>query len=178
MPELLTIVDEDDNVLGSRSKAECHAGRGILHRAFSVWIYDSHDQLLIQQRSEKKPLWPLCWSNSCCSHPRHGEEVEAAAMRRIQEELGFSTSLKFLYKFCYQAHYLEIGSEHELCSVFLGRSDARVNADPQEVAAWRHVDREQLQSELADPRQSFSPWFQLQWERLRRDFAEQIPGLR
>ena len=95
--EKLIIVDEHDNVLGYKSKAEAHEGSGILHRAFSLFIFNDKRELLIQQRSQKKPLWPLYWSNSVCSHPRKGEDYKSAVNRRLQEELGISTPLFFIH---------------------------------------------------------------------------------
>ena len=86
--EKLILVDKYDNVLGYKSKAECHEGEGILHRAFSIFIFNDKNQLLLQKRSAKKLLWPLYWSNSCCSHPRKGENYETATHRRLKEELG------------------------------------------------------------------------------------------
>ena len=84
--ELLILVDREDNELGFASKAECHFGGGLLHRAFSVFIFNSSGQILLQQRSRQKELWGLHWSNSCCSHPHQREQIERAAHRRINEE--------------------------------------------------------------------------------------------
>ena len=82
----LILVDDADRELGYLSKAECHRGRGVLHRAFSLLIFNDAGELLLQQRSAAKRLWPLYWSNSCCSHPRRAETMEAATHRRLQEE--------------------------------------------------------------------------------------------
>ena len=86
--EQLILVDSDDNKIGYSSKSECHKGEGNLHRAFSVFIFNSSGQLLIQKRSSNKELWDLHWSNSCCSHPRKNERTKSAAIRRLEEELG------------------------------------------------------------------------------------------
>ena len=99
--ELLILVDREDNELGFSSKAACHSGTGLLHRAFSVFIFNSSGQVLLQQRSEQKDLWNLYWSNSCCSHPRKGEQIENAAHRRMVEELSIDCELHYLYKFFY-----------------------------------------------------------------------------
>jgi isopentenyl-diphosphate delta-isomerase type 1 len=115
----LILVDDSDQDVGHLSKARCHEGKGILHRAFSLLIFNDAGELLIQQRSPRKRLWPLYWSNSCCSHPRSGESTEAATRRRLFEELGMVCPLKFLFKFQYQAQFDATGSEHELCSVFI-----------------------------------------------------------
>ena len=86
--EKLILVDEHDNIIGYENKDVCHNGDGLLHRAFSIFLFTSNGELLIQQRSQEKRLWGLFWSNTCCSHPRKGETYEQATMRRLQEELG------------------------------------------------------------------------------------------
>src|SRR5262249_23196035 len=88
--EALIVVDEADNKLGQLSKELCHQGRGVLHRAFSLLIFNASGELLIQQRARSKRLWPMYWSNSCCSHPRSGETMEGATQRRLREELGLT----------------------------------------------------------------------------------------
>src|SRR3984957_14561184 len=128
--DALILVDEADRSLGVLSKALCHEGRGILHRAFSLLIFNERGELLIQQRSASKRLWPLFWSNSCCSHPRGEETMEAATQRRMLEELGITCSLRFLYKFQYQAQFDATGAENELCSVFIGRSRQAPRINP------------------------------------------------
>ncbi len=100
--ELLILVDQEDNTVGFLDKAACHDGKGLLHRAFSVFILNSQGEILLQKRSLEKRLWGGFWSNSCCSHPRKGERVVDAAKRRCQEELGIKVDLKFLYKFSYE----------------------------------------------------------------------------
>src|SRR5258707_10584971 len=118
--EALILVDEADREVGHLSKAECHHGRGILHRAFSLLIFNGDGELLLQQRAASKRLWPLYWSNSCCSHPRRAESMETAIHRRLREELGVRCRLEFLFKFQYQAQFDAAGAEQELCSVFIG----------------------------------------------------------
>ena len=88
--ELLILVNEKDEEIGYKTKSVCHFGEGILHRAFSIFIFNTKEQLLMQKRSSQKNLWPNYWSNSCCSHPRKGEKIESAASRRLAEELGLS----------------------------------------------------------------------------------------
>src|SRR5215471_9926103 len=123
--EALILVDEADREVGHLSKAKCHDGQGVLHRAFSLLIFNTEGALLLQQRASSKRLWPLYWSNSCCSHPRRAESMETAIHRRLDEELGLHCPLHFLFKFQYQAQFDAAGAEQELCSVFVGRT-----ADP------------------------------------------------
>src|SRR5262249_6507048 len=137
--ESLILVDESDRGVGHLSKRRCHEGRGILHRAFSLFIFNGAGELLIQQRAPSKRLWPMYWSNSCCSHPRSEESMESATVRRLEEELGLRCPLRFLYKFQYQAQFDENGAEHELCSVFIGRGLGSVKINRDEIQAIRWV---------------------------------------
>jgi len=168
--ESLILVDEADREVGHLDKARCHQGRGVLHRAFSLLIFNDAGELLLQQRSAAKRLWPLYWSNSCCSHPRRAETLEAATQRRLYEELGLRCPLEFLFKFQYQAQFDAAGAEQELCSVFIGRTSDPVRIDPNEIRAWRWISPEDLQAELAGSEADrFTPWFVMEWERILRD---------
>src|SRR5579863_3156309 len=147
--EALILVDEADREVGHLSKAKCHDGQGVLHRAFSLFILNDESEVLLQQRSSQKRLWPMYWSNSCCSHPRRAESMETAIHRRLYEELGLRCPLQFLFKFQYQAQFDETGAENELCSVFIGRCGDPVKCNADEIHAWRWVAPEALQRELA-----------------------------
>jgi isopentenyl-diphosphate delta-isomerase len=174
--DALILVDEQDRRLGHLSKALCHAGRGVLHRAFSLLIFNGRGELLIQQRSAAKRLWPLYWSNSCCSHPRRAESMEVATRRRLMEELGIRCDLKFLFKFQYHAQFDADGAEHELCSVYIGRSDETPRVDPDEVLDWRWVGPEALEREMScTGGAQFTPWFMLEWTRIWRDHRPDLP---
>lgn len=173
--EPLILVDSDDNEIGHRSKADCHDGQGLLHRAFSLFVFNEQGELLLQQRSRGKRLWPGYWANSCCSHPRRGEAMETATQRRLQQELGMRCPLQYLYKFEYHAVYGDLGAEHELCWVYVGATSAEVHANPNEVDDWRFVSPEQLDRELAEHPERFTPWLKLEWRRLRRDFNQTLP---
>lgn len=173
--EELILVDEADREIGSRNKAECHDGEGILHRAFSLFVFNPAGELLLQQRAADKRLWPGYWANSCCSHPRHGESMAEATGRRLAQELGMSSELEFVYKFAYHARYGEAGSERELCHVFVGRSADPVRANPTEIAAWRFVTPAALDTEISEHPERFTPWLQMEWQRLRGEFADRLP---
>ena len=172
--ESLILVDEDNNVLGHKTKADCHTGEGILHRAFSIFVFNDEGQMLLQQRSESKLLWPLYWSNSCCSHPRKGESETEAAGRRLKEELGLECDLEFLFRFRYQALFGELGAEHELCSVFVGRSSDPVVANTTEIADWAWVDVPAFERDLSANPDRYTPWLKLEWSRIRAEHWDRI----
>jgi isopentenyl-diphosphate Delta-isomerase len=176
--ESLILVDEADREVGHMSKTQCHQGRGTLHRAFSLLIFNAEGELLLQQRAASKRLWPLYWSNSCCSHPRRDETMEAAIHRRLLEELGLHCPLHFLYKFQYHAQFDAGGAEHELCSVFIGRSMGTVMADRREVLDWRWTAPEVLQTEMAGSgAERFTPWFKMEWGRVWNEHREALLAL-
>ena len=161
----IIIVDENDNQLGLKDKLKCHLGQGILHRAFSVFIFNSKRELLLQKRSKRKMLWPFYWTNTCCSHPRENEGYEAAARRRLKEEMGFSCPLKLLGKFQYRANYKNIGSENELCSVLVGKYNGKISVNPREVAEFKWVNFEQLKKDVAENKDKYTPWFKMELEK-------------
>lgn len=172
--DLLILVDEADREIGTLPKTECHLGGGTLHRAFSVFLFDADGRVLIQERAAGKMLWPGYWSNSCCSHPRPGETTEAAAQRRVREELHVECRLGFLYKFRYQAAFGSIGSEHELCYVYAGYATGNISTDPLEIAAIRWLTPDELSREIAAEPERFSPWMKLEWQQITASHLVQI----
>jgi len=169
--EQLILVDEDDREQGFLSKASCHDGAGVLHRAFSAFLFNAAGELLLQQRADSKRLWPGYWSNSCCSHPRRGESMATATERRLGEELNLAADLEFVYKFRYQATYGDLGAEHELCHVFVGRIGGDVRPNEEEIAAIRFVSTGALDAELSEHPERFTPWFKLEWDALTGEHA-------
>jgi isopentenyl-diphosphate delta-isomerase len=175
--ESLILVDEADREVGHMSKSQCHDGGGVLHRAFSLFIFNDAGELLLQQRGPAKRLWPLFWSNSVCSHPRRAEATETAIHRRLHEELGLRCGLHFLFKFQYQAQYDAWGAEHELCSVFVGRSSDPVTVNRDEIMSTRWVSHAALEAEISrDGAGRFTPWFLLEWSRIWRDHRAALPA--
>ena len=169
--EELILVDADDNETGYGTKADCHDGKGVLHRAFSLFLFNQAGELLLQQRSSQKRLWPGFWSNSCCSHPRRGEAMSTATGRRLHEELNLAAELRFVYKFRYQTSYEDLGAEHELCHVFLGRIADDVQPNAEEISAIRFVSAARLDRELSQSPERFTPWFKLEWDALKTDHS-------
>jgi isopentenyl-diphosphate delta-isomerase len=166
--EQLILVDHHDREIGFSTKERAHNGCGALHRAFSLFVFNPAGELLVQKRAKGKRLWPGYWSNTCCSHPRRGEAMDGAIHRRLQEELGLQVELEFLFKFEYHTQYDTQGAEHELCSVYAGRSADRPHANVREIAAWRYVTPRELQAEIARAPETFTPWFKLEWTHILR----------
>ncbi len=175
--EQLQLVSEDDELIGYRPKDECHNGDGILHRAFSIFIFSDEGELLLQRRSGDKRLWPMYWSNTVCSHPRKGEDMAEALQRRLREEFGFSTELTFLFKFQYHARFEDKGSEREICSVYAGRYSGAPHPNPNEIAEWRAISPAELETEMTEHPDRFTPWFKMEWDQIRKDFMDTINQL-
>jgi isopentenyl-diphosphate delta-isomerase len=172
--DLLILVDSSDEEIGGLDKEACHDGSGKLHRAISVFIFNRDGDLLIQQRHAQKRLWGSAWSNSCCSHPRVGEETDVAARRRVAEELGLETPLRFLFKFEYRSGYDEIGTEHELCSVYEGQVDCEPIVNTNEIQAWEWVSSPELNRRIEQTPNDFTPWLRIEWARINDEFSEDL----
>lgn len=175
--ESLILVDSNDQPVGHASKEEAHNGSGMLHRAFSLFIFNSAGELLLQKRAADKRLWGGYWSNSVCSHPRQGENLKIATQRRLDEELGFNCPLEFLYKFEYQARFSDQGSENELCSVLVGCHDGDVVANIHEIDDWRWITTAALNRELIENPEHFTPWFKMEWKEIQNNWTETIQPL-
>ena len=173
--ELLVLVNAKDEAIGTLAKSACHDGDGILHRAFSLFIFNTDGKTLLQRRHASKRLWPGYWANSCCSHPRHGEDMNAAVERRAWDELGLRVQPEFLFKFQYRASFANLGSEFELCSVFVARNDSEPHVNTAEVADWRWLKPDDLDREIDAAPEAFTPWLKLEWQRLRQEHARRLP---
>lgn len=158
--EYVVLVDEQDQEIGQLEKIEAHR-LGLLHRAFSVLIFNSKGELLIQQRAQHKYHSPLLWTNTCCSHPRPDETIAAAAKRRLQEEMGLDAYLKPAFYFLYEAKLDQGLTEHELDHVVFGYTNNEPNINPDEVVAFRWISIEQLLKERTTNPELFTVWFQI-----------------
>jgi len=174
--EALIRVDSSDRPIGTLDKSACHDGAGLLHRAFSLFIFNPKGELLIHKRHPSKRLWPAYWSNSCCSHPRAGEDMTTAVGRRLQQELGLTARLQYLYKFEYRAEFGAAGTEHELCWVYVGTTPASPVINTTEIAEWRWIAPEELDRAIEAHPERYTPWFKLEWARLQSDFSDVIRG--
>lgn len=160
----VVLVDERDRPVGTMEKLEAHR-QGILHRAFSVFLFNNRGETLLQQRAADKYHSALLWANACCSHPAPGEPVEARAQRRLVEELGVQATLLHQFTFTYRAQVGEL-VEHEYDHVFFGRWNGLVAPAPQEVASTRWVARQQLALELSTTPGRFVPWLHACWPKV------------
>ncbi|KAF0705877.1 hypothetical protein AaE_014345 [Aphanomyces astaci] len=176
MEEMVIQVDEKDNVVGPISKKESHFKDGVLHRAFSVFLFNSDNQLLIQKRAAEKITFPNFWANTCCSHPLYFPEeleedkhlgVKRAAIRKLEQELGIKTDtfepeqFKFVTKVLYRAPYDDNWSEYEVDHILLVRANVKYDLNDNEVAEVRYVARDELKDVLNDSSLLISPWFRL-----------------
>ena len=157
--EFVVLVDEHDRGVGEAEKMQAHK-LGLLHRAFSVLVYNAKGEMLLQQRAVIKYHSGGLWSNACCGHPRPGENIEEAANRRLREEMGFNCNLKFSFKFIYRTSFINRLIEHELDYVFTGVYDDEVIPEINEVQAMRWITMDNLKKEITENPNDFSVWFQ------------------
>lgn len=172
MTEYVVLVNEEDKSIGTMEKMEAHT-KGALHRAFSVFIFNSKGELLLQQRALEKYHSPGLWTNTCCSHPRPDEAVEDAAHRRLAEEMGMECSLDYRFRFLYKAQFNNGLIEHELDHVFFGRSDMPPLLNAQEVADYRYIKMELLEKDLKEFPENYSPWLRVCFEKVKQ-LADQL----
>lgn len=170
--EPLILVDANDQQLGYLDKASAHRGAGILHRAFSIFLFDPSGRTLMQRRAAAKRLWPNFWSNACCSHPRRNEHIDQAVHRRLLEELNLAADLSYLFKFEYAAQYDDGGGEHELCSVFAGRVAALPSINRNEMSEVCFQTTEQIDRRIAERPETLTPWFKIEWAYIKNDFSQ------
>lgn len=160
MEEFVVLVDQQDQPKGLMEKQEAHLA-GLLHRAFSVFVFNSKNELMIQQRAAHKYHSPMLWTNTCCSHPRENETYEQAAHRRLEEEMGFDCELNYKFNFIYKA-YLENGLiEHELDHVFVGYCDIEPQLNPKEVMAYQWIAMDDLKNDIITNPDKYTAWFKI-----------------
>lgn len=164
MEEIIIAVDENDVDKGPIEKMEAHY-KGVLHRAFSILVFNSDNQLLLHKRSLKKYHSPGLWTNTCCSHPRFGEDLQNATYRRLQEEMGFTCELKEIFSFVYKVKLEDNLFEHEYDHVFLGLYNGEVIPDEEEVDDYKWVDINELKSDITDNPQLYTYWFKILFSR-------------
>lgn len=160
MEEFVVLIDRNDNEIGVMEKQQAHVA-GLLHRAFSVFVFNSAGELLIQQRAASKYHSPLLWANTCCSHPRKGESYLDAAHRRLREEMGFDCELEEKFHFIYKAKLGDRLFEHELDRVFAGTYNGPVNINKDEVENCRWVPWDELVEDVKNRPHKYTAWFKI-----------------
>jgi isopentenyl-diphosphate delta-isomerase len=163
--ELVVLVNENDQQIGLMEKMEAHQ-KAVLHRAFSIFLFNSKGQMLLQQRAWSKYHSPGLWTNTCCSHPRENESLEEATSRRLMEEMGMQCSMKKVFDFIYRADVGQDLTEHEFDHVFIGVSDSQPVINPDEVAAWKYMDMEELSVDLHRNPEQYTVWFRIAFEQV------------
>ena len=162
--EKVILVDREDNSVGTLPKMEAHE-KGVLHRAFSVFILNQKGELMLQQRALHKYHSPALWTNTCCSHQREGEENLQAGTLRLEEEMGFSVPLEELFSFIYKAPFDNGLTEHELDHVMLGYYEGIPEINSDEVNAWKWMSLNEIASDLTVNPESYTVWFKIIFER-------------
>ncbi|MGZ3952300.1 MAG: isopentenyl-diphosphate Delta-isomerase [Flavisolibacter sp.] len=165
------LVNEKDESIGTMKKMEAHE-KGLLHRAFSVFIFDRNGRMLLQQRAAEKYHGAHLWTNACCSHPFPGEEVDTAAQRRLKEELGFSTVLQEIFSFTYRATVENNLVEHEYDHVFTGEYEGRLEPNPDEVSNFEYVDINEIKKQIQTDPVRFTSWFKIAFPRIETWWRE------
>ena len=160
MEENVILVDVLDNQLGLMPKMEAHE-KAVLHRAFSVFIFNDKDELMLQQRAAHKYHSPLLWTNTCCSHQRDGESNIEAGKRRLIEEMGFKTNLKEIFSFVYKAPFDNGLTEHELDHVMIGNFNGVPKINPDEVASYKWMTLEAVKKDIELQPNIYTAWFKI-----------------
>lgn len=158
--ELVVLVNENNEKIGLMPKLEAHQ-KALLHRAFSVFILNDKNELMLQQRAADKYHSPLLWANTCCSHQREGETNIEAGNRRLQEEMGFNTQLKELFSFIYKAPFDNGLTEHELDHVMIGYYNQEPTINPDEVEAWKWMDIDEVRKDIQQNPDIYTAWFKI-----------------
>ena len=170
--EEVILVNELDEPIGLMEKIEAHE-KALLHRAFSVFILNDKNEMMLQQRASHKYHSPLLWTNTCCSHQRSGESNIEAGQRRMQEEMGFSVPLKELFSFIYKAPFDNGLTEHELDHVMIGYSNQKPVINPEEVADWKWMGIEAVKTDMQQHPERYTEWFKIIFDRFYHHIESQ-----
>lgn len=170
MEDSVVLVNEHDEEIGTMEKMEAHR-KALLHRAFSVFIFNDRGEMLLQRRALKKYHSGGLWTNACCSHPRPGEQTGAAATRRLREELGFVTRLEPAFSFTYKAPFDNGLTEHEFDHVLTGHYNGGIRPNPDEVDDYCYKTMGEIRSDLSDHPHKYTEWFRIAFPRLEVHMA-------
>ncbi len=171
MQEEVILVNERDEPVGSMEKLEAHR-KALLHRAFSVFIFNGKGEMLLQQRAGRKYHSAGLWTNACCSHPRPGEATRDAAMRRLYEELGFTTELEKIFEFTYRSAFENGLTEFEFDHVFVGIHEEEIHPNREEVSDHCYKSLEEIRADMMTAPGKYTAWFQLAFPLVEKWSAE------
>lgn len=160
--QYLCLVDEKGQFLGEEEKEKCHSGDGLLHSAFLVMIFNDRDELLIARRSAHKKLWPGYWDGTVASHYYKDKGKHDTVVKRLQDEIGVSSeNLKYLFKFRYRARYAEVGSENEICDVYMAKdvNTENISVNLSEISEYKFMPVPNLRNEMNYSLRKYTPWF-------------------
>ena len=164
------LVDENDVPVGTTEKMEAHE-KALLHRAFSIFIFNSKGEMLLQKRADSKYHSPTLWTNACCSHPAPGQDLSAAATKRLLEEMGFTTTLEKVFDFIYKAPFDNGLTEYEFDHVFIGTFDGDVFPDKSEVSDYCYQTTEKIKNSLQFQPEKYTEWFKIAFPKLQTYLA-------
>jgi len=164
MEEKVILVDESDNKIGLMPKMEAHE-KAQLHRAFSVFVFNDKNELMLQQRAVSKYHSPLLWTNTCCSHQRDGETSLEAGVRRLEEEMGFVCDIEEVFSFIYKAPFDNGLTEHELDHVMIGKYNRLPIINKEEVEAYKWMTLEKVKEDMAENPNIYTAWFKIIFEK-------------
>ena len=167
MEEYVILVDENDHPIGQMEKQAAHVTPH-LHRAFSIFIFNSKGELLMQQRALSKYHSPGLWTNTCCSHPRAGETLAEATSRRLMEEMGMACERHEVYTFIYKAPVGEGLTEHEFDHVWIGQSNDIPQINHEEVESWKYMSLEELSEDIQKHPEHYTEWFKISFDEMTR----------
>ncbi len=169
--ELVILVDENDNQVGLMPKMEAHE-KAVLHRAFSVFVFNEKNELMLQQRALHKYHSPGLWTNTCCSHQRDGESNLAAGERRLFEEMGFVTELKETISFIYKVPFENGLTEHEYDHILVGHYENDPEINTEEVGEWKWMDLELVKKDIKNNPENYTSWFKIIFEKYYKTLLE------
>lgn len=167
MEEQVILVDRNDNEIGLMAKMEAHE-KGVLHRAFSVFVFNQHGEMMLQRRALSKYHSPGLWSNTCCSHPRKGETALEAAHRRTVEEMGFDCEMNKAFSFIYKADFDNGLTEHEFDHVIIGKYDKEPVINPEEVDSWKWIKLDELKKDMNENPEKYTVWFRIAFKEVEK----------
>lgn len=176
MEQQVILVNENDGQLGVAEKLEAHR-KGLLHRAFSVFIFNHKGEMLLQQRARHKYHSGGLWTNACCSHPQPGEETHQAAVKRLNEEMGFETTLEKLFDFVYRAEFENGLIENEFDHVYAGEYDGRIAFSAEEVMDCCYKSMDEIRESLRSHPQRYTAWFRLAFPQIEKWWSERYKNL-